>query len=79
MYQYYTTDRTKREAKKDWLADKKMSAGQSVSVIFLFDQSSVYGINATWRARLIAAVRARWCLAHVPVILLGRILPLSDM
>ncbi len=47
------------EAKKDWLADKKMSAGQSAAFVFMIYQSSVYGINATWRARLIAAVSAR--------------------
>ena len=35
------------EAKNDWLADKKMSAGQSAAFVFMIYQSSVYGINAT--------------------------------
>jgi hypothetical protein len=48
----------RQKGEKGLAGRQKMSASQSVFV-FLFYQSSVYGINATWRARLIAAVSAR--------------------
>ena len=40
--------------------------------------SAVYGIRATCLALLIATVSALWCFAQFPVILLGRIFPLSE-
>ena len=43
------------------------------------DQSLTKGRRATSRARLTAADSLRWCLKHVPVILLFRIFPRSEM
>ena len=37
------------------------------------------GLDVYKRQLLIATVRALWCLAQFPVILLGRIFPLSEM
>jgi hypothetical protein len=39
----------------------------------------VKGSSATCRARLIAVVSERWCLAHVPSLRRGSILPRSEM
>ena len=40
-------------------------------------QSVTYGISAIWRARLIAVCSLRWCIAQVPEMRRGRILPRS--
>ena len=48
-------------------------------ITLIFNYSPLKGRRAATRARLIATASILWCLAQVPVILLGRILPFSVM
>jgi tetratricopeptide (TPR) repeat protein len=52
--------------------------GNLNSAICIFNRQSVtYGMSAIWRARFSAVCSLRWCIAHVPEMRRGRILPRS--